>query len=66
MVFIIREWLTQATLQLIKNSTVQYIVGFALITGCLFTLIPLMSFLTGFKVGLVLGAYNWMTKTKLI
>ena len=63
---LILEWLRQATLAFIKNDTVQYIAGFAFITGCLFTLIPLMNFSTGFQVGLVLGAYNWLTKSKIL
>ena len=51
-------WLKMAAIEFINHPVPRYIIGFALITGCLFTVIPLMNFSTGFQVGLIMGAYQ--------
>lgn len=52
------SWIKMAALAVINHPVPRYILGFALITGCLFTLLPLMNFSTGFQVGLIMGAYQ--------
>lgn len=47
----------------LQNKAVTHIGGYALLTGFVFSVIvPFASFLLGLQVGLVLGAYNYLTK----
>jgi hypothetical protein len=47
----------------LQNKAVKHIGGYALLTGFVFSVIvPFASFLLGLQVGLVLGAYNYLTK----
>ena len=60
MYILLISWLKSAALAFYKHPAPRYVVTFALITGCLFTLLPLMNFPTGFQVGLIMGAYNYI------
>jgi len=62
---IILEWLKGASIKVINHPFPRYIIGFALITGCLFTLLPFMNFVTGFQVCLVMGSYNYLAEKRI-
>ena len=58
-------WLKGIAIQIINHPFPRYIIGFALITGCLFTLLPFMNFVTGFQVGLIMGSYNYLAEKRI-
>jgi len=53
-------WLKGAAISFVKHPAPRYIATFALITGCLFNLLPVMNFATGLQVGLIMGSYNYL------
>lgn len=57
---IIKLWLVGAAKTVLTHPATKYIFTFALITGVLFTMLPLMNFSTGFQVGLIMGSYNYV------
>ena len=59
------EWLKRASIKVINHPFPRYIIGFALITGCLFTLLPFMDYVTGFQVGLIMGSYNYLAEKRI-
>ena len=62
---LILMWLKGASIQALNHPFPRYVLGFALITGCLFTLLPLMDFYTGCQVGLIMGSYNYLAEKRI-
>ena len=53
-------WLKGAAMSIVKHPALKYISTFGLITGVLFTLLPLVDFVTGLQVGIIMGSYNYL------
>ena len=62
---LVKDWILGASMKAVAHPFPRYILGFALITGCLFSILPLMSFFTGIQVGLVMGSYNYIATSRI-
>lgn len=63
------SWLKAATKELttmtVNHPAPRYIATYGVITGLLCTLLPLMDFLTGLQIGLIMGSYNYLAMSSL-